>query len=326
MSIIQHEYAYTNDGKSIHISKVSRGDKKTYLTCQDGHRLYPRKGDKVAHHFYHAKTAEGNKCTRISGKSKFHRQWQEFVPDGNKEIRMAHGERTKIADIKTDDDLVIEIQHSNIEKETIKEREEFYDNMIWIFELNKKPPITNTGFFKRSECDKYYHCNKPVYLDTGEKMLQLYFFEKCYIYKGISYSKFFKSVNFPVKEIPEHKKASFENRTRKDFNPTVYYEENKLILCINGLANEKDQFEYRKQMYESTEKVHRIKKRCKDCNRRIDDKYTYCYDCNFKRLKQGKNITRLLHTSRDSIRDRDSKDCKVNCNCNNDFNYCKQEH
>jgi hypothetical protein len=58
-------------------------------------------------------------------KNKFPKDWQEVV------ITNEDGEK-HLADIKTQDDLVIEFQNSSISTTTIEIREEFYEDMIWV--------------------------------------------------------------------------------------------------------------------------------------------------------------------------------------------------
>ena len=58
-------------------------------------------------------------------KNKFPKDWQEVV------VTNEDGER-HLADIKTQDDIVIEFQNSSISTTTIEIREEFYRDMIWV--------------------------------------------------------------------------------------------------------------------------------------------------------------------------------------------------
>lgn len=66
--------------------------------------------------------------------TEWHRQWKNTFPLEWQEI-VAVDEKTgekHIADIKTNGDMVIEFQHSNISEEERISREKFYKNMIWI--------------------------------------------------------------------------------------------------------------------------------------------------------------------------------------------------
>lgn len=83
------------------------------------------------------------------------------------------------ADIKNNNGMVTELQNSRISTSEIREREVFYDNMIWLF--NGIPFVDNlqiTNSFEKYN-KKYYHfrwkwfnksimsCNKNVYFDFG---------------------------------------------------------------------------------------------------------------------------------------------------------------
>jgi competence CoiA-like predicted nuclease len=65
--------------------------------------------------------------------TEWHRKWKNRFPFEWQEVPMSdeYGER-HAADVKTDSGLVIEFQNSSISTSTIKVREEFYGNMIWI--------------------------------------------------------------------------------------------------------------------------------------------------------------------------------------------------
>jgi hypothetical protein len=72
--------------------------------------------------------------------TEWHRQWKNLFPIKWQEI-ISIDENTSekhIADIKTNDNMVVEFQHSNIsEKERIS-REEFYKDMIWIVDGTRR--------------------------------------------------------------------------------------------------------------------------------------------------------------------------------------------
>jgi hypothetical protein len=112
-----------------------------------------------------------------------------FIKDGVKHI----------ADIfNSDKNLVIEIQHSNITPVKIKEREDFYDNMIWLIDEttnhcnNCKNDICKDYEYYIKICDKckQKNCcnNKIIILIEGENFL---------IIKNIN-NPFFLSATKPV--------------------------------------------------------------------------------------------------------------------------------
>lgn len=133
------------------------------LLCPLGHKLIAKKGKKVTHHFAHY---PGSKCDDWrSGMTNWHSQWQKIVLD-SKNLEVCLDKDGKIlgnssfngfnvvsdidchiADIINpnyqnplypDRPLVIEVQHSPMDKDTIKSREEYYKNMIWLFDLTPR--------------------------------------------------------------------------------------------------------------------------------------------------------------------------------------------
>lgn len=66
--------------------------------------------------------------------TQWHRMWKSFFPESCREV-IHHdsfsGEK-HIADIKTSDNVVIELQHSAMPLEELRSREEFYKRIIWV--------------------------------------------------------------------------------------------------------------------------------------------------------------------------------------------------
>lgn len=64
--------------------------------------------------------------------TEWHRQWKQNFPENWREIIITKNGEKHIADIKTNSDLVLELQNSSISSTTIQIREKFYDNMVWL--------------------------------------------------------------------------------------------------------------------------------------------------------------------------------------------------
>jgi len=109
----------------------------------------------------------------------WHKNWKELFPKQNREVVI--GEHR--ADIKLDNGLVIEFQHSPISPKEIEEREQFYGNMIWVFDASafsdrfiikglrpehwdRKQKIECRWDWKHPR-ESILFCKKPVYLDFG---------------------------------------------------------------------------------------------------------------------------------------------------------------
>lgn len=72
--------------------------------------------------------------------TEWHRQWKNIFPLEWQEI-VSIDEKTgekHIADIKTNGEMVVEFQHSNITEEERISRESFYKNMIWIVDGTRR--------------------------------------------------------------------------------------------------------------------------------------------------------------------------------------------
>jgi len=94
--------------------------------------LIAKRGKIKIHHFSHRNDA---KCdTWHDNKGEWHLNWQNIVKTDNIEIIINREGTKHIADI-FNNNLVIEIQNSNISQKDIQNRENFYNNMIWIVNL-----------------------------------------------------------------------------------------------------------------------------------------------------------------------------------------------
>lgn len=88
------------------------------------------------------------------------------------EVRVEKNGIVKIADVMLPNGLVIECQHSSIDGNEIKDREEFYQDMIWYFDASgpvEKGTLKYTGknYEWVSPRLSLIHCTKPVLLDLG---------------------------------------------------------------------------------------------------------------------------------------------------------------
>lgn len=65
--------------------------------------------------------------------SEWHRGWKNLVPAKMTEVVIGNHR----ADIVSTDGTVVELQHSSISPQEIQEREEFYKDMVWLFDAIK---------------------------------------------------------------------------------------------------------------------------------------------------------------------------------------------
>lgn len=122
------------------------------VMCPGGHAVIARRGEKNVHHFAHK---NGCNCSE-NGMTAWHVNWQDRVHKEYQEVRMEEivsstSKILHIADIcipsnkleNINNDrkgYVIEIQHSNMDAKTIRERERFYTLqgyiLIWVFDCS----------------------------------------------------------------------------------------------------------------------------------------------------------------------------------------------
>lgn len=158
------------DGHKISIREFKK-DSSKQAYCPFGHRIIAKKGKKVIHHFAHA---AGEKCDPWrQGMTHWHGQWQKIVLEKeNLEVCLdADGvikgyssfsgysqspanavllaqSQGHIADIicpshGNSRPLVIEVQHSPMDSDTIAAREAYYQHMIWLFDIT--PRVVTAG-------------------------------------------------------------------------------------------------------------------------------------------------------------------------------------
>ena len=113
--------------------------------------------------------------------TKWHFDWKDNFPKEIQEVIV----KNHRADIRTKEGLVIELQNSSISSQQIRERENFYSNMIWILngntiaknlkigiklrEFNYKIRIFNWKWFHKS----WLSAKKPIFVDMGGDTLFL---------------------------------------------------------------------------------------------------------------------------------------------------------
>ncbi len=101
--------------------------------CRQRVRAYC--GEINIHHWRHI---EIQNCDSWNdGETEWHREWKNEFPDDWQEVIIEKDFEKHIADIKTPNNLVLELQNSSISSTTIKIREKFYGKMIWLINANE---------------------------------------------------------------------------------------------------------------------------------------------------------------------------------------------
>jgi hypothetical protein len=157
--------------------------------CLCNNKVYSKCGNINIWHFAHY----NDDCDKWSeGETDWHINWKLKVPKKNREVIVGKHR----ADIKLDNNLVVELQHSHLNINDIKEREKYYKYMIWI--INCIPKVDNIIIrhkekyitFKWKWARKsFLEAKCPIYLDLG-KDIGLIKLKK--IYDGMKYGWFKK--------------------------------------------------------------------------------------------------------------------------------------
>lgn len=171
-------YALSDDGTKI---EATPREHATCPTCTG--RVRAKCGSVVVWHWAHI--AQDDCDTWTEPDTEWHRVWQEIVAPEYREVIIGRHR----ADIRTRHGVVVELQRSAISMEEIRERENFYDNMIWIFDVRDAVAMGRLDIRKRSNdlrstyrTFRWKHarktlaaCRRPVYLDLGdERMLRMH--------------------------------------------------------------------------------------------------------------------------------------------------------
>src|SRR5215207_1227674 len=126
-------YALNDAGDTI---PAVRGQTATCPGCEEV--LVGKGGPIVKDYWSHRAGGECDPWLDVANKmSDFHIGWQELIVRGRREVRMARDGRWHIADIVAADGQIVEVQHSSISVDKIKEREQFYGNMVWIWDTSE---------------------------------------------------------------------------------------------------------------------------------------------------------------------------------------------
>jgi len=130
------------------------------------------------HHWAHQSNKECDEWHE--SESDWHLKWKSQFPKENVEVTIRKNDKRHRADVVGNEGAVIELQHSSISTIAIREKEVFYKNMLWVFDLANKQ-----HFFKRKEQinerefsfkwvspkRSLIACKKPLYFDYGMKKM-----------------------------------------------------------------------------------------------------------------------------------------------------------
>lgn len=117
------------------------------------------------------------------GETDWHLAWKRHWPAEQVEMTIERNGVQHRADIVTSNGAVIELQHSSIDVAEIQEREHFYSNIIWVFDVRE--PYREDRLLFRNKNNNVYtfrwkHAKKHIaytthntFLDLGGALIQL---------------------------------------------------------------------------------------------------------------------------------------------------------
>ena len=162
--------------------KPFKGGKGTCTLCAGS--LTACCGELVSDYWRHDSLDD---CDRWSeGITQWHLDWQEFVAEQFREVPLPQPPEKAIhrADIRAACGKVIEIQHSFLSPEEIHEREQFYGNMVWVFDATNgrfpAVPSSDRVFFSLGRTKHIPECRKPIYLDFGNFLVEVEHFTELF--------------------------------------------------------------------------------------------------------------------------------------------------
>jgi hypothetical protein len=90
-----------------------------------------RCGSINTHHWAHAKNENCDSWSEAE--TYWHKSWKGIFPEKNREVVITKCDKMHFADIRTENNVIIELQNSSIKPDVIKARESFYGKrMLWI--------------------------------------------------------------------------------------------------------------------------------------------------------------------------------------------------
>jgi hypothetical protein len=149
LSVVVMEFAYSDARIRTAATAGARG------TCPLCAGLTIAKcGELVVHHWAHESRRDCDSWSE--GETAWHRNWKAKFPAAWREVTMGPHR----ADVRTKSGLVVELQHSAISPEEIRERESFYGWMVWI--------IDAAAFKRRLEFSARCLCGHAVIAGRSE--------------------------------------------------------------------------------------------------------------------------------------------------------------
>ena len=155
-------YAIGNSGEKIPPTRSASG---TCPMCQE--TLIPKCGAIVTHHWSHKGRIDCDSWHEPE--TEWHRRWKSLVRKDNCEVTIKKNGKTHRADIRTQNNVVVELQHSSISVAEIHAREQFYGaGMVWLFDATQVNSKRARLYFGRPKPWHYDYIRE--HLEFGAKV------------------------------------------------------------------------------------------------------------------------------------------------------------
>lgn len=143
-----------------------KGATATCPLCSSSVRAYC--GEINIHHWRHVSLSLCD--TWKESESEWHRNWKNKFPKEWQEVIIDDGFERHIADIKTPGGLVLELQNSSISSVTIKIREQFYDNIVWLINADNFKDNFSIQSMVRSQLRYVDDGYRSIYFDRRDSV------------------------------------------------------------------------------------------------------------------------------------------------------------
>ena len=207
-------------------------DKNNDVIAYDdlGRRLIPRQGRHNIWHFalHHTETQyDCDQPTYKCNKGEWHINWQSYSPPSHLEIYKKYKKTDgtnvcHIADMIDKNGNIVEFQHSNINLDNIKSREECYDKMYWVVDATDSDYILldNGNILIKEYKNWWSDITKPIFFDIGSGIGFLirrlyspkhtYYYCQFFTYESFIRSLFVLKPNVSLLDIHKNKYPSSE--------------------------------------------------------------------------------------------------------------------
>lgn len=139
-----------------------------------GAALVAKCGELVAWHWAHLAADDCDRWAEPVGP--WHRSWQDAVDPAFIERPLEMDGEIHRADLIGNDGVIVELQHAVLSTEEIAEREQFYGDMVWLFDATHRFRHFRSGdwaFFSLGRTRHLAFCRKPVFLDFGDRVVEV---------------------------------------------------------------------------------------------------------------------------------------------------------